>query len=149
MSDSKKSSGSFGCIVGLLFLAALFWVFRLASRDAARMAEIEAQSQAQRQNQAQRQKMESKDAPPDGLGFTTMDAQLAIALAGKKTITQIRLEGTPAPLEGPWMVKGVGDDVVVFEGSAGLMTVRMKAIVSIQVKPETAPAIPPEPQVEK
>lgn len=77
-----------------------------------------------------------------------MDAQLVIAQEKKQTITQIPLEGSPAPLDGMWTVKEVGYDVVVFIGTSGLLTVRMESIVSIQVRPDE-PKKTPEPQVEK
>ncbi len=94
------------------------------------------------------------NALPESIGdakgpdFTTMDAQLVIAQEKKLTVTPIRLEG-PRPLDGSWSVKEVGYDVVAFEGSPGVMTVRLEGIVSVQVLHGKVPAPTPEPQIDQ
>jgi len=97
--------------------------------------------------------------PDDAIGpeFTTMEDQLAKAHDEKRVVTQIRLEHTPEPLVGLWSVKEVGYEIALFDGPAGVLTLRIAAIVGIQLAPAQRPAptgaspegVPGEPQVEK
>jgi hypothetical protein len=50
------------------------------------------------------------------------------------------------PLSGRWSVQDVGYDVVVLDGPSGALTLKIEAIVGVQVEEVKKP---PEPQVEK
>lgn len=142
MSETKRSLGCLGFILVALFLGAFVLViFRMTEADLLRDEHM------------------ARSARGEGIGpeFTTMDAQLQQAYDQKRQVTLIHLEGALAPLVGQWSVKELGYDVVVLDGPSGVLTLRIEAIVGVQVEPakEAAPPFPStealkvEPQLEK
>ena len=141
MSDSKNSLGCLGLIAVAMFLLTFAYLFTYE-----RQAEAEKLAQEEHAAELARRAKHAED--PIGPEFTTMDDQLGLAKEAGSKITEFRMEGIPEAIKGPWVVKDVGYDVVVLEGSAGLMTIRMESIVGILVGHKEPKKIP-GPQVEQ
>ena len=115
MANVKSSLGCFGLIVVLAIIGV---VFLITEMDDSRVP------------QGPQERSDTEGAI--GLSFTTMDDQLLRVHEEGGRISQIRLENVPVPLKGPWEVKEVGYDVIVFQGHPGKLTVRLESIVAIQ-----------------
>ena len=146
MSDSKNPLGCTGLLVIAMFLVtASFIVYRVTSEE---IRESDKKLSQQEQDQERLIKHLEATGEPIGPEFTTMDDQLSQAKEAGSKITEFRMEGIPEAIKGPWVVKDVGYDVVVLEGPAGLMTIRMESIVGILVGHKEPKKIP-EPLVEQ
>lgn len=131
MTHPQHRVGCFGLVAIVLFLLTFMWVFlRVSGPDHEPGKKID----------------RLHDGEAIGPEFTTMDMQLAIAKEKGKRVTLIHLEGNPTPLVGQWSVQEVGFDVVVLDGPSGVLTLKIEAIVGVQVEDVKKS---PEPQVEK
>jgi len=142
MSDAKRPMGCIGLVIIAMFLGTFAWIFF-------RITESDLLHEEHRVRSAQDEAVDPE--------FTTMEFQLVVAKEKNQKVTQIRLESTPVPLEGLWSVKEVGYDVALFDGPSGVLTLRIKKIVGIQVSPVKLPSpiggnsegVKVEPQLEK